>query len=132
MPWSFKNYEFRDVLFFYLGVFFFCCFILSAIYETAFYLTAKRADGEVVRLNAGRAHVEIRFVTDDGKVVEYPQNGFVRLDLGEKVKVLYDQQDGGRLFACVDSVGAAWFCTIFTFVFSMFIFFFIERSPRKS
>lgn len=64
-----------------------------------------RARGEVVALNAGPAHPEVRFTTSSGATVSYPQGGLVSLHVGEQVTVLYDAEDPRR-DAVVDTFAA--------------------------
>ena len=69
---------------------------------------ARTAPGEVVRLNAGGAHPQVRFVTAEGETVEYPQGGMIwGYRRGDRVTVLYDPRhpsDGPTL----DTAGALW------------------------
>ena len=79
--------------------------LVGLVSEWRFGQRASSAPGEVVRLNAGGSHPEIRFVTEDGQTVEYPQNGLVGgYRTGDRVTVLYDPADPHR--AVVDRFGA--------------------------
>ncbi|NHZ36740.1 DUF3592 domain-containing protein [Massilia rubra] len=66
-----------------------------------------RADGVVVRQTAGKHHVDVRFTTAKGEVVEYGQNGDISYEAGEKVSVLY-YADDPRNNPSTDASGALW------------------------
>ena len=73
--------------------------------EVRFGRSAARAAGEVVRLNAGGSHPEVRFETAAGQRVSYPQGGLVfGYAVGDRVAVLYDPARPRR--AVVDTPGA--------------------------
>lgn len=68
---------------------------------------ATSAQGEVVKLNSGGSHPEIKFTTQDGKEIEYPQSGLIfGYKIGDKVEVLYDAQNPQR--ASINTFGAIW------------------------
>ena len=49
-----------------------------------------RASGEIIALNAGPAHPQVRFTTAKGETIEYGQGGFVNQSVGNAVQVIYD------------------------------------------
>jgi hypothetical protein len=102
--------------------------IASNKYE--FMQRASRAQGVVIRQNAGKHHVEIKFTTASGEAVQYSQNGDISYEAGEQVTVLYDPKEP-MLTASTDATGALWgnifdlfFCASLTFAFAMLAIFF--------
>lgn len=69
--------------------------------------TTARANGVVISQNAGKHHVEIRFTTAKGEVVQYTQNGEISYEVGDKVTVLY-YPDDPKFHASTDAFGALW------------------------
>ncbi|MDP3409817.1 DUF3592 domain-containing protein [Bosea sp. (in: a-proteobacteria)] len=63
-----------------------------------------RAQGEVIELNAGPAHPQVRFTTATGATVSYPQGGLVTQHVGDQVTVLYDSANPHD--AVLDTVAA--------------------------
>ena len=84
---------------------------MMASSEYRFIQTAARADGTVVRQNYGKHHVAIRFIIANGKTIEYRQNGFVSLEEGQNVTVLYDPNEP-EFGARINTIGATWGNTI--------------------
>lgn len=81
-----------------------------------FLARARPAAGEVVRLNAGGAHPEVRFTTATGQVVEYPQGGMIwGYRKGDHVEVLYDPQAPTDA-PVLNTTGALWGFHTMTFL----------------
>jgi hypothetical protein len=83
--------------------------LASFVFEAHFLLTSTETDGVVKELTAGRSHTRVEFIAD-GKIIEYQQNGIIRYDIGEKVRVLYKKENPRR--ASTKSIGALWPWTI--------------------
>jgi hypothetical protein len=73
-----------------------CLFVVSGVvtslavhHERAFLREALRADGLVVSHSAGKHHVNVRFMDEQGRIFEHSQNGMISYDIGRRVKVLY-------------------------------------------
>ncbi|WP_263147170.1 DUF3592 domain-containing protein [Pseudomonas sp. RIT-PI-AD] len=82
--------------------------------HVAFLERAERAEGVVVKLNAGAAHPEIEFTSRAGARVSYPQGGFHgSYEVGERVHDLYDPASPGNT-ATTDYFGAQWSGVIIT------------------
>ena len=99
---------FKAVVFIVVGL----GLMVAAGFEAAstrdFLAHAHKAAGEVTLLRAGGAHPQVRFVTDEGRTVEYGQNGMIwGYRVGDRVTVLYDPRDPAR-DPVVDTVGALW------------------------
>ena len=92
--------------------------LLGAAVETSFTYrftkTALRAEGEVVKLNAGGAHPVIRFIPVGEKAVEFSGDGFINYAVGDKVTVLYlkDPQSPSGFQYNIDTPGALWFAPL--------------------
>ena len=74
----------------------------------SFVLTAQRAPGTVVALNAGGSHPQISFTTRTGQTIAYPQGGLIfgyRQD--DAVEVLYDPANP-QGSATISAIGAVW------------------------
>jgi hypothetical protein len=87
-----------------------CLFLWSAVsVQNAFDFidSTSRANGVVVRQTAGKHHVDVRFNTAKGEVVEYGQNGLISYQAGDKVTVLY-YADNPRTHPSTDAFGALW------------------------
>lgn len=84
-----------------------------AVSTRRFVARAASAPGEVVKLNAGGAHPQVRFTTAAGRLVEYPQGGMIwGYRVGDKVEVLY-ASDNPTGSAVIHTPGALWgFVTI--------------------
>lgn len=81
---------------------------LLAARTAEFVRSAARAEGEVVRLNAGGSHPEVAFTTTTGERVSYPQGGFIAgYAVGDRVRVLYDAAAPAAT-ARIDAVGSLW------------------------
>ena len=94
--------------------------LAGAVWEAAatrsFVARARSATGEVVRLNAGGAHPEVRFIADGGQAVEYPQGGMIwGYHPGDHVTVLYDPR-APAMGPVVDTAGALWGFNAMTFL----------------
>ena len=99
---------FKAIVFAFGGVVMMAVAIYSTVSTRAFVARAHRASGEVTRLNAGGSHPEVRFTTDDGQTVEYPQNGMIGgYRPGDHVTVLYDPL-APTMDPTVDTAGALW------------------------
>lgn len=73
-----------------------------------FLKVAQRAPGEVVALNAGGSHPQIRFSAPDGQSISYPQGGLIfGYREGMAVQVLFDPAEPRRS-ATIDDFGAVW------------------------
>ncbi|MGB4773903.1 MAG: DUF3592 domain-containing protein [Daejeonella sp.] len=96
----------KRIVFTITGIVVLAAALIQANYDLKFIKKAIPAKGEVIRLNAGKAHVEIRFTTYTGKVMEYPQNGMIYCELGEKVTVLYDPENPDHVQ--MNTFGAIW------------------------
>jgi hypothetical protein len=69
---------------------------------------AQRAPGEVVALNAGGSHPQIRFNGPDGQAISYPEGGLIwGYREGMQVEVLFDPAHPRRT-AVVNDIGAIW------------------------
>ena len=98
----------KAVVFALAGVVMLATGIYSIVTTRSFLARAGRAPGEVVRLNAGGSHPQVRFVTDGGQVVEYPQNGMIwGYRPGDRVTVLYDPSVP-TVDPVIDDAGALW------------------------
>jgi hypothetical protein len=124
-----KNWD-AGMVFLLTAIVLFLFFTVSAFYETKFFLNSNKTTGEVIKLNAGRSHVTIKFRTKENEEIEYPQNGFIHYNLGDKVTILYDAERPGR-FASTNAIGALWTWTIATFALS-FIFFIASATAFRT
>ena len=85
-----------------------------ALEQGRFLQVAQRAPGEVIALNAGGSHPEIRFPGPGGQMISYPEGGLIwGYRQGMRVEVLYDPADPGR-GAVIDDPGAIWGMSIFS------------------
>ena len=106
----------KAIVFALAGVVFLAVAVYSTVSTRNFVARARRAAGEVVRLNAGGAHPQVRFVTDEGQVVEYSQDGMIGgYRTGDRVTVLYDPHDP-KMAPTVDTTGALWGFTSMDFL----------------
>jgi uncharacterized protein DUF3592 len=80
---------------------------LSAWSTSSFRAQAQRADGVVVRYEAGPAHVLIEFRTASGKMVSFPASPLGHYALGAQVPVIYDPKDP-ELTHEIDSPASVW------------------------
>jgi hypothetical protein len=79
---------------------------------------ANSAQGEVIKLNSGGSHPEIKFITKDGREIEYPQSGLIfGYKIGDKVEVLYDSQTPKR--ASINTFGALWGFPVLLFILGL-------------
>jgi len=88
--------------------------IVSATFTYRFISTASRAEGKVVKLNAGGAHPSIEFIPSSQKtVIEFSGSGFIDYAVGDKVTVLYlkDEIYPSGFKTNIDNPGALWFET---------------------
>jgi hypothetical protein len=70
--------------------------------------SAQVANGLVIALNSGGSHPQVRFTDSSGRVIEYPQGGFIfGYHVGDRVKVFY-RPEHPELEHSVDSFGALW------------------------
>jgi hypothetical protein len=98
--------------------------IVSGILTYRFIQMASRAEGTVIKLNAGRAHPEIQFLpAGESQVVKFSGSGAIDLGVGDKVGVLYIKDPAlpsGYSYS-VDTPGSLWFGTgILTFLGTTF------------
>lgn len=85
-----------------------------ALEKGRFLDAALRVPGEVVALNAGGSHPEIRFHGPDGEAISYPEGGLIwGYREGMQVEVLYDPADPRRS-AVINDRGAIWGMSIFS------------------
>jgi hypothetical protein len=84
--------------------------IFAAVTTDRFIRSATRAEGEVIRLNAGGAHPEIRFVPPGEAPVQFSGQGFIKYAVGDAVTVLYrkDSQSPPGYQTQIDTPGALW------------------------
>ncbi len=83
----------------------------ASIMTYRFTQTASRAEGQVIKLNAGGAHPEIRFIPQGGNTTEFAGSGFINYALGDRVPVLY-QQDAAKskvTQTAIGTPGSLWF-----------------------
>ena len=98
----------KAVVFAFAGLALIAAGIYSAVSTRGFVARARPAAGEVVRLRAGGAHPQVRFVTDEGRTIEYAQNGMIwGYRPGDHVTVLYDPQNPA-MDPVIDTAGALW------------------------
>jgi hypothetical protein len=98
------------ILFPILGVALLLGASIEAVMTYRFITLASRAEGEVVRLNAGGAHPVIRFAPAGKAAIEFSTSGFIYYAVGDRVSVLYleDAQDPSLTWAKIDTPGALW------------------------
>lgn len=81
---------------------------------------AASAEGVVSGLNYGASHPQIKFTAQDGREIQYAQNGLIGgYAVNERVKVLYEPQNPSN--ACVDSFGALWGFQTLALILGMFL-----------
>jgi hypothetical protein len=99
------------ILFPILGVVLLLGASIEALMTHRFITLASRAEGEVVRLNAGGAHPVVRFAPAGKAVIEFSTSGYINYAVGDRVTVLYlkDAQDPSMTWAKIDTPGALWF-----------------------
>lgn len=102
--------------------------LLAAVVSTTFIYRfinmASRAEGKVVKLNAGGAHPVIRFVPVGEAAVEFSGDGFINYKVDDKVSVLYlkDAQNPSGYQTNIDTPGALWDAPlVFTWIGTSFI-----------
>lgn len=102
--------------------------LLAAVVSIAstyrFINVASRAEGTVVKLNAGGAHPVIRFVPVGEAAVEFSGSGFINYSVNDKVSVLYmkDSQNPSGFQTNIDTLGALWAIPLgFTWIGTCFI-----------
>lgn len=102
--------------------------LLAAVVSTAFTYRfinmASRAEGKVVKLNAGGAHPVIRFVPVGEAAVEFSGSGFINYSVDDKVPVLYlkNAQNPSGFQTNIDTPGALWGTPLgFTWIGTCFI-----------
>ncbi|MEM9091416.1 MAG: DUF3592 domain-containing protein [Cyanobacteria bacterium P01_F01_bin.53] len=85
--------------------------VVSTAFTYRFINMASRAEGKVVKLNAGGAHPVIRFVpVGEEEEVEFSGSGFINYSVDDKVSVLYlkDAQNPSGFQTNIDTPGALW------------------------
>lgn len=107
---SFTNQKVMlSALFAVIGIGLLVIAAVTGMAKRSFARNAARAQGVVVRLNAGGSHPEIEFADVSGQRISYPQGGLIfGYRPGDKVNVLYLPNDPRRT-ACLDTFGALWF-----------------------
>jgi hypothetical protein len=98
--------------------------IAAAISTQSFINTASRTEGKVVKLYAGGAHPEIRFIPAGETAIEFSGHGFINYAVGDKVSVLYrkDSQRPAGYETQIDTPGALWSSTVmFTYLGTGFV-----------
>jgi hypothetical protein len=85
--------------------------VVSAPFTYHFTQIAARAEGEVIRLDAGGAHPVIRFVPVGADVIEFSGHGWINYAVGDKVTMLYlkDIENPTGFQMNIDTPGALWF-----------------------
>lgn len=83
---------------------------VSAGFTYRFTQTAEKAEGKIVRLNAGGAHPVVQFRPVGEKVAEFSDSGFVDFAVGDSVTVLYlkDTQSPLGFQTRIDTAGVLW------------------------
>lgn len=102
-----KAVGWKAILFACLGTIFLVAGALFGLHTWRFTQTASHAAGTVICENYGCHHVEVRFKTAAGEMIEYPQNGDICLHTAQNINVLYDPSMPLPT-ATVDSIGALW------------------------
>ncbi|MBM0745266.1 DUF3592 domain-containing protein (plasmid) [Phormidium sp. CLA17] len=99
------------ILFPILGVVLLLGASIEALMTHRFITLASRAEGEVVRLDAGGAHPVIQFAPAGKAVIKFSTSGYINYAVGDRVAVLYleDAQDPSMTWAKIDTPGALWF-----------------------
>ena len=88
--------------------------LLAAVVSTAFTYRfinmASRAEGKVVKLNAGGAHPVIQFVPVGEAAVEFSGSGFINYSVDDKVPILYlkNARNPSGFQTNIDTPGALW------------------------
>ena len=89
-------------------------FVFTHVQSTRELLTGgRRVQGTVVKLSAGTSHPAIEFEDARGRKVMFSGNGFVSHRVGERVAVIYRDQDP-ETSAVLDEPGALWFFDVLT------------------
>ena len=98
------------ILFPILGVVLLLGASIEALMTHRFITLASRAEGKVVRLNAGGAHPVVQFVPAGKAVIKFSDSGYINYAVGDQVAVLYlkDTQDPSIIWAKIDTPGALW------------------------
>ncbi|WP_446686733.1 DUF3592 domain-containing protein [Paraburkholderia dipogonis] len=88
--------------------------------------------GRVVALSAGGSHPQINFMTQEGEVISYPQEGFIYgMKVGQDVKVRYAKNRPLRS-ARIDAFGSIWATALaFTFIGACAILTAVSNWARK-
>lgn len=84
---------------------------LEGLVTYRFITLASRAEGKVVRLNAGGAHPVVQFTAVGEAAIEFSDSGYINYAVGDRVTVLYlkDAQNPSIPWAKIDTPGALWF-----------------------
>ena len=107
---------FKVVLFTGVGVALMAGTLGAAAATRNFVARARSATGQVVRLNAGGSHPQVRFTTAAGEVVDYPQGGMIGgYRVGDAVEVLYDPL-APTSAPVLNTTGALWGFHVMTFL----------------
>ena len=107
---------FKAVVFALVGVGLMVAAGFEAASTRSFLARARPAAGEVTLLRAGGSHPQVRFVTEEGRTVEYAQNGMIGgYRVGDRVTVLYDPRDPA-MDPVVNTLGALWGFNVMTFL----------------
>lgn len=97
----------KRMLFIGIGVIVILATLAWGLLTYQFINQAATTEGEIIKLNAGGSHPEIKFTTQEGKEIDYPQGGLIfGYKAGDKVEVLYDPKNPKR--ASINTFGALW------------------------
>ncbi|MFN7929739.1 MAG: DUF3592 domain-containing protein [Blastocatellia bacterium] len=102
-----KKLQPKNMLFAGIGIVLLVVTLTWGIRTYQFTQQAMRVKGIVSRLNSGGSHPQIRFITQEGKEIEYPQNGLIfGYKTGDEVEVLYHTKNPHQ--AAINTFGALW------------------------
>jgi hypothetical protein len=97
----------KRMIFIGVGVLVILAALVWAVSTYQFINQAATAQGEVIKLNSGGSHPEIKFTLPDGQEIEYPQSGLIfGYKVGDKVEILYDAKNPKN--ASLNTFGALW------------------------
>ena len=104
-----------------------------AVEQGRFLKVAQRAPGEVVALNAGGSHPQIRFEGSTGEAISYPQGGLIwGYREGMQVEVLYDPADPRRTPVVKDACVGCGMCEMICPTEPAAIVIDARRHPRQA
>ena len=84
--------------------------LVGTVVSVRFINNASRAEGTVIKLNAGRAHSTIEFTPVGESKVEFSGAGWIDYGVGDRVPVLYlkDPESPSGYQINIDTIGALW------------------------